>query len=129
MTKKEKAEAKVQFVKYGAIVEKLLDEAAAEADKRNAEEEAKAKAAGTKTSCIHSGNVSVSPDDKNYVAVCLWFNAALRTGNIVGNDRLVESQDGKSMHYEFRGGAVVGNYQPTLIVEHTTAKYLSITLF
>ena len=128
-TKKQIAEATEQVAKYGAIVEKLLDKASAKADKANAAEKAKAKTAGTNITSIAVSHITVNPKSKHFADVCHWFNAAIIAGDVAGSDELITDKDGKSMHYQFRGGAVVGNYQPTLIVEHTTAKYLSITLF
>lgn len=128
-TKKQIAEAKEQIAKYGAIVEKLLDKANAEADKANAAEEAKAKAAGTNITSIAMPHVTVKPKNRHCADICLWLNAAIIVGDVAGSDKLVISKDGKSMHYEFRGGARVGKYNPTLIIEHTTTQYTEITLF
>ena len=128
-TKKQITEAKEQLAKYGAIVEKLLDKANAKADKANAAEKAKAEAAGTHITSIAVSHITVSPKSKHFTDVCLWFNAAIIVGDVAGNDELVTSRDGKSMHYQFNGGARVGKYNPTMIIEHTATQYTEITLF
>ena len=128
-TKKQITDAKAIVAKYAPLIEKLLDGASADADKKNKEEEAKAKATNAQTIHFYIGGVTLSSEDKEFADACKWLNGALISGDVAGNDMLVESPDKKSMHYEFRGGATVGKYAPAILVKHTMTTYTEICLY